>query len=45
MPLDSGTSDKARSKNIAIEAKKKPLRQAIAIAYSVQRANREKAGK
>lgn len=44
MPLIKGSSDKTRQKNIAREVHAgKPLKQAIAIAYAVQRAvNRKK---
>lgn len=38
MPLIKSTSKEAFKKNIAKEAKSKPLKQAVAIAYSVKRA-------
>jgi hypothetical protein len=37
MPLVKSASKEAFRKNVAAEAKSKPIRQAIAIAYSVQR--------
>ncbi len=38
MPLIKSTSNKARSKNIAAEVRAgKPVKQAVAIGYSVQR--------
>jgi len=44
MPLIKSTSDKARSKNIATEVKAgKPVKQAVAIAYSEQREAKRKA--
>lgn len=43
MPLDKKPGKKARSKNIAAEvAAGKPLKQSIAIAYSVERQARRK---
>ena len=37
MPLVKSTSKAAFRKNVAAEAKTKPIKQAIAIAYSVKR--------
>jgi hypothetical protein len=37
MPLVKSASKEAFRKNVAAEAKSKPIRQAVAIAYSVQR--------
>ena len=37
MPLVKSSSKAAFRKNVAAEAKTKPIRQAVAIAYSVQR--------
>ena len=37
MPLVKSPSKTAFRKNVAAEAKTKPIRQAVAIAYSVQR--------
>jgi hypothetical protein len=43
MPLKKGTSDKTRSANIKREiAAGKPIKQAVAIGYSVQRAAKKK---
>jgi hypothetical protein len=43
MPLKKGTSNKTRSENIRAEVKAgKPLKQAIAIGYSVQRQAKRK---
>ncbi len=43
MPLKKSASDKARSANIAAEVRAgKPVKQAAAIAYSVQRKARAK---
>lgn len=43
MPLTKSKSDKARQKNIETEVKAgKPVKQAVAIAYSVQRKARSK---
>jgi len=43
MPLKKGKSDKARSANIATEMRAgKPQKQAVAIAYSVQRKAKRK---
>jgi len=38
MPLVKSASKEAFRKNVAAEAKSKPIRQAVAIAYSTQRA-------
>jgi len=38
MPLIKSTSKEAFRKNVAAEAKTKPIKQAVAIAYSVKRA-------
>jgi len=47
MPLKKGTSDKTLRHNLQTEVKKgkKPLKQAVALAYSVQRAAQKKAAK
>ena len=37
MPLKKSTSDKAFRANVREEAKTKPVKQAVAIAYSVKR--------
>ena len=37
MPLINSKSKEAFRKNVSAEAKKKPIKQAVAIAYSVQR--------
>ena len=37
MPLIKSSSKEAFRKNVAAEAKTKPIKQAVAIAYSVQR--------
>ena len=37
MPLIKSASKQAFKKNVATEAKTKPVKQAVAIAYSVQR--------
>jgi hypothetical protein len=37
MPLVKSASKKAFRQNVAAEAKSKPIKQAVAIAYSVQR--------
>jgi hypothetical protein len=44
MPLKKGTSDKTRNENIRAEVKsgKHPIKQAIAIGYSMQRAAKKK---
>jgi hypothetical protein len=43
MPLKKGTSDKTRSANIKREiAAGKPIKQAVAVGYSVQRAAKKK---
>lgn len=38
MPLVKSTSKKAFQKNVRTEARTKPIKQAVAIAYSVKRA-------
>ena len=38
MPLIKSSSKEAFRKNVATEAKTKPIKQAVAIAYSVKRA-------
>ena len=44
MPLIKSKSDKAREKNISAEIKAgKPIKQAVAIGYSVQRKAKSKA--
>ena len=44
MPLKKGTSDKTRQANIEKEIKaKKPIKQAVAIGYAVQREAEKKA--
>ena len=43
MPLVKSASKEAFRKNVATEAKSKPVKQAVAIAYSVQRAAAKKA--
>lgn len=46
MPLKKGSSNKARSQNIATEIRAgKPRAQAVAIGYSVQRRVKAKPGK
>ncbi len=46
MPLKKGTSKKAFSSNVKTEVKSgKPVKQAVAIAYSEQRAAKKKGGK
>lgn len=46
MPLKKSSSDKARGQNIATEIKAgKPVKQAIAIGYSEQRAAKKKSKK
>lgn len=43
MPLSKGTSKKSFSKNVATEVKAgKPVKQAVAIAYSVKRQSARK---
>lgn len=42
MPLVKSASKEAFRKNVAAEAKSKPIRQAVAIAYSTQRAAQSK---
>ena len=37
MPLTKSKSEKAFKHNIKVEAKSKPIKQAVAIAYSVKR--------
>jgi len=43
MPLIKSKSDKAFRENVKAEAKTKPIKQAVAIAYSVKRAAQHKA--
>lgn len=43
MPLVKSASKEAFRKNVVTEAKSKPIKQAVAIAYSVQRAAAKKA--
>ena len=45
MPLKKGTSEKAFKENIKTDAKSKPIKQAVAIAYSVKREAAKKDGK
>lgn len=46
MPLKKSTSDKARQENIKHEIEKgKPIRQAVAIGYSIQREAEKKGTK
>lgn len=46
MPLKKGTSKKAFSSNVATEVKTgKPVKQAVAIAYSIKRKSQSKKGK
>lgn len=46
MPLNKGTSSKARNENIKKEiAAGKPIKQAVAIGYSQQKQNRKKKSK
>lgn len=46
MPLNKSSGSKARSANIATEVNAgRPVKQAVAIAYSVQRAARKKQAK
>ena len=40
MPLKRGKSEKAFKSNIRAEAKSKPIKQAVAIAYAVKRKKR-----
>jgi hypothetical protein len=42
MPLVKSASKEAFRKNVKAEAKTKPIKQAVAIAYSVQRAAKSK---
>jgi len=44
MPLIKSTSKEAFKKNIAMEAKSKPIKQAVAIAYATKRAASAKKG-
>lgn len=46
MPLKKGTSKKSFSSNVATEVRAgKPVKQAVAIAYSVKRKSQSKRGK
>ncbi len=45
MPLVKSKSEAAFKKNVATEAKTKPIKQAVAIAYSVKRAAAAKPAK
>jgi hypothetical protein len=45
MPLVKSKSEKAFKENIKTEAKSKPIKQAVAIAYSVKREAEKKAKK
>lgn len=45
MPLVKSTSKQAFRKNVAAEAKTKPIKQAVAIAYSVKREAAKSAAK
>ena len=45
MPLVKSSSKSAFRKNVAAEAKTKPIKQAVAIAYSVKREAAKKKGK
>lgn len=45
MPLKKSTSQKAFEANIKTEAKTKPIKQAVAIAYSVKREAAKKPSK
>lgn len=46
MPLKKGSSDKTRQENIKREIDAgKPIKQAVAIGYSVQRESKKKRGK
>ena len=45
MPLVKSTSKEAFRKNVATEAKYKPIKQAVAIAYATKRAAAAKKGK
>ena len=45
MPLMKSKSEKAFKENIKTEAKSKPIKQAVAIAYSVKREAEKKAKK
>ena len=44
MPLVKSTSKEAFRKNVKTEAKTKPIKQAVAIAYATQRAAAKKSG-
>ena len=44
MPLVKSASPAAFRKNVATEAKSKPIKQAVAIAYSTQREAAKKSG-
>lgn len=44
MPLVKSASKEAFRKNVATEAKTKPIKQAVAIAYSAQREAAKKSG-
>jgi hypothetical protein len=45
MPLKKSTSKQAFRANVAAEAKTKPIKQAVAIAYAVKREAAKKKGK
>jgi hypothetical protein len=45
VPINLGSSDKARGENIAEEMKTKPRAQAVAIGYSEQRQAEKREGK
>ena len=45
MPLKKSTSEKAFKSNIKAEAKSKPIKQAVAIAYATKREAAKKAKK
>jgi|TARA_R110000868_G_scaffold410205_2_gene697611 hypothetical protein len=45
MPLQKSNSSKAFSANVKAEAKTKPIKQAVAIAYAVKRAATQKVKK
>lgn len=42
MPLMKSASPKALSKNVKVEVKSKPVKQAVAIAYAVKKAAEKK---